>query len=846
MNERDFHQRISDEFVRIRELPRAARPAALDALERTHKPLADEVRSLLAHDETSYATRAAPNDANAPTVDPADSETLDPARTGQGRPADLPETIGPYRILDRIGSGGSGLVLLAEQEEPVRRRVAIKLVPHAAISPELAARFEFERRSLEKTDHPSIARILDAGRTAEGLPYLVMDYVEGVAITEHCRRHALDLRARIELMLAVADAVQHAHQRGVIHRDLKPANILVSRSDGRDTPRVLDFGIAKPIPELFGESTPQTLGLPIGTPAYMAPEQASGATVDTRADVYALGAILFELACGRPPIATGGPMLDVLKRIRDDVPEPASRVRARHLDRFAGDATPRWVLSDLDCVIARALEKDPDRRYASVSDLAQDLSRILRSEPIDARPPTIGYRAATFARRRKGLVLAMGVAAAALALGFFGLWLGLLEADRQRREAVRQAQMLAEVNQFITEDLLGQASPFERAPDEATLAVLRRASEKVDARLGNRPLIAAGVHSTIGVLFSELSQIDDAERHLRRALELGAGAASGNRAADNRAEILRTKIALASLVYARQEYHACVDLLESYLPEAREVLGEDDPWLYRLMNDLGAAYEAVDRGPESVATLETAIAGLRRLLDPNHKQTLIAAINLATAYDRIGQTEKSLDMQIETLRIAEARFQPPPMIVLGLCNNIGATMLDLKRDTEAAAYLRRAEALARELLEPDDPGSLTIRGNLAGLETRLGNPRRGEELYREVVEARTRLVGADAPDTLSARYGVANSLYKYDQLDAAIAEHTAILADSIRVNGPTHWFTAQTRYALALALKHARRPEEALEHARLAAEQFTALYGTDHERSKTAIELHAELSRPAP
>lgn len=836
MNERDFHQRVSDEFVRIRELARESRPAALDVLARENKAVADEVRSLLAHDDTHGA-----GDPEARTIDPADSETLDPARAGSGRPADLPETIGPYRILDRIGSGGSGLVLLAEQEEPVRRRVAIKIVPHAAISPELAARFEFERRSLEKTDHPNIARILDAGRTAEGLPYLVMDYVEGVAITEHCRRHALDLRARIELMLSVADAVQHAHQRGVIHRDLKPANILVSRSDGRDTPRVLDFGIAKSIPEVFGESTPQTLGLPIGTPAYMAPEQASGATVDTRADVYALGAILFELACGRPPIGTGGPMLDVLKRIRDDVPEAASRVRARHTDRFMGDATPRWVLSDLDCVIARALEKDPERRYASVSALAQDLSRILRSEPIEARPPTIGYRAATFARRRKGLVLAMGVAAAAITLGFLGLWLGLLEADRQRREAVRQAETLAEVNQFITEDLLGQASPFERAPDEATLALLRRASEKVDARLGNRPLIAAGVHSTIGILFSELSQIEDAERHLNRSLELGS-----REAPDNRAEILRTRIALASLVYARQEYQACAELLESYLPEARAVLGENDPWLYRLMNDLGAAYEAVDRGPESVATLETAIAGLRRLLDPNHKQILIAAINLATAYDRIGQTEKSLDMQIETLRIAEARFEPPPMIVLGLCNNIGATMLDLRRDAEAAAYLRRAESLARELLEPDDPGSLTIRGNLAGLETRLGNPRRGEELYREVVEARTRLVGADAPDTLSARYGVANSLYKYDQLDAAIAEHTAILADSIRVNGPTHWFTAQTRYSLALALKHARRPEEAIEHARLASEQFTALYGTDHERSKTAIELYAELTRPAP
>lgn len=841
MNERDMHHRASEAFVRIRDLPRGDRPAALDALALESGALAQEVRSLLAHDDTGHGTSGVTSGANDPTVDPTDSETMDPSRAGAARPADLPHAIGPYRILDRIGSGGSGLVLLAEQHEPVRRRVAIKIVPHAAISPELAARFEFERRSLEKTDHPNIARILDAGRTTEGLPYLVMDYVEGVAITEHCRRYALDMRARIELMIAVADAVQHAHQRGVIHRDLKPANILVSRVDGRDTPRVLDFGIAKSIPGVFGESTPQTLGMPIGTPAYMAPEQASGGTVDTRADVYALGAILFELTSGRTPIGTGGAMLDVLKRIRDEVPEPASRVRARHPDRFEHDSTPRWVLSDLDCVIARALEKNPERRYAAVSDLGLDLSRILRSEPIDARPPTMRYRAATFARRRKGLVVAMGVAAAALALGFLGLWLGLLEADRQRAEAVRQAETLAEVNRFITEDLLGQASPFERAPDEATLALLKRAGERVDARLADRPLIAAGVHNTLGIIYSELSEYDDAERHLHRSLELGVLARP-----DDRAAPLRTRIALASLMYGRQQYQECVRVLEGYLPEARSVLGESDPWLYRLMNDLGAAYEALDRGPEAVATLENALQGQRRLLDPNDKQILIATMNLAAAYDRVGKTAESLEMQIETLRIAEAGFEPPPMIVLGLCNNIGATMLDLRRDAEAAEYLRRAEALVGDLLEPDDPGALTIRGNLAGLETRLGNPGRGAELYREVVEVRTRQVGADAPDTLVARYGVANALFKDNQFEAAIADHSAILADSIRVNGPTHWFTAQTRYSLALALKHARRPEEAVDHARLAAEQFTALYGTDHERSKTAISLYAELTAPPP
>src|SRR6185295_18261119 len=189
---------------------------------------------------------------------------------------DLPATIGPYRIVRRLGQGGSGVVLLAEQDEPVRRRVAIKLVPHAAVSPELAARFEFERRALERTEHPNIARILDAGRTGDGLPYLVMDYVEGVSITEHCRGAALSMRERIGVWLDVADAVQHAHQRGVIHRDLKPGNILVGHVNGRPTPRVLDFGIAKPTAGTRDAESPVTIGLPMGTPAYMAPEQTGG------------------------------------------------------------------------------------------------------------------------------------------------------------------------------------------------------------------------------------------------------------------------------------------------------------------------------------------------------------------------------------------------------------------------------------------------------------------------------------------------------------------------------------------------------------------------------------------
>ncbi|MBX3362021.1 MAG: serine/threonine protein kinase [Phycisphaeraceae bacterium] len=836
MNVREFHQRVSDEFVRIRALTREARPGELDMLAQENKALADEVRSLLAYDDTSHACGT-----DAPTVDPADSETVGSSHGGSPRPAGLPENIGPYRILDRIGSGGSGLVLLAEQHEPVRRRVAIKIVPHAAISQELAARFEFERRALEKTDHPNIARILDAGRTAEGLPYLVMDYVEGVAITEHCRRHALDLRERIDLMLAVADAVQHAHQRGVIHRDLKPANILVARSGGRDTPRVLDFGIAKPIPELFGESTPQTLGLPIGTPAYMAPEQASGGPIDTRADVYALGAVLYELACGRPPVPTGGAMLDVLRRIRDEVPEPVSRVRARDQDRFGSDHPPRWLLDDLDCVLARSLEKSAERRYATVSDFAQDLSRILRSEPIEARPPTIRYRAVSFARRRKGLVLSLGVACAAITLGFLGLWLGFLEADRQRTEAVRQTEALAEVNRFLNDDILAQASPFKEGASITVLESLDKAASKIDQRLGSRPDIAAAIHATLGMSYSELDALDKARVHLERSLELSAAIPN-----HDRKNLLRSRIVIASLACKAQDFRRCRADLEELLPIAERELGPDDPWLYRMLNDLGVAYESLDMGRESVAALTRSLEGRKRLLGETDDYVLVTAANLALAYDRVGDTERSLAMLIEALDIAEALPSVAPIIPLGLSNNIGATLLDLRRESEAVVYLRRAERLATIHLPAESHGVLSIRGNLAGLENKLGNHDRALELYRTTFDAQQRVLGADTLDTHSSRYGIANSLYLSGQLEAAVAAHAALLPDSIRVHGDTHWFTAQVRQSLALALKDAGRPEEALPHARLASEHLTLHYGPDHERTRVAVNLYLDLSGRPP
>jgi serine/threonine protein kinase/tetratricopeptide (TPR) repeat protein len=823
MNDRSLHDRATDLFLRARGLSDRDRESLLASECAGDEPLAREVQSLLQYDDTRSLGDDAVDGAAAPRT-----EWIEP----------LPTRIGPYRVIERLGRGGSGYVLLAEQESPVRRRVAIKIVPHAAIDPRFAARFEVERRALERTDHPFISRILDAGRTDDGLPYLVMDFIDGLPVTEHCRIHGVPLRARIELMLHVADAVQHAHQRGVIHRDLKPGNILVTIADGRASPRVLDFGIAKPIPEHFGESPP-TSGLPVGTPGYMAPEQTLGDRVDTRADVYSLGAVLYELTCGRPPVDATPDLFETLRRIREMTPPPASRARAANHAGFDGDGPSRAFLADLDCILQRAMEKEPSRRYATVAAFADDLRRLLRGEPIVARSPTIAYVASRWARRHVELVTAMGVVAAALVLGVVGLTTGLIEARRQRAEAVTQTEAQREINRFLTEDLLGAASPFDEGENVRALDLLQRAGERVEARLGGRPLIAAAVHHSIGATFMELGAFDAADRHLSRALELRRV-----HAGPDAPDTVRTEVAAAALLMHRQRLPEATESLTRAVERARRVLGPDDPALYTALNDLGVTLSSADRAADAVAALDEALAGRTRLFGPNDQFVMMTISNLSLAYEGLGDMSRSLDMLIEALRVAEALPAPPPMALIAFNNNIGAKYQDMNRDADAAPYLRRAEQLCAERLGPEHPNTLTIRGNLASLEAELGDPDRGLELMAEVIDVRTRLLGPSAHDTLIARYSYWNIEWIAKRFDAAAAGYLELLPDMERSMGADHWLTAATRLALARAYFDGGRLADALPHATIARDRFLSLYGPDHPRTTNAAGIVERITSP--
>jgi serine/threonine protein kinase/formylglycine-generating enzyme required for sulfatase activity len=461
-----------------------------------------------------------------------------PTVTDDSVPERVGTVIGPYKLLEQIGQGGFGLVFVAEQQQPVRRKVALKVIKPGMDTRDVIARFEAERQALALMDHPNIARVLDAGATESGRPYFVMEMVRGISITEFCDKNKLTPRERLELFVSVCHAVQHAHQKGIIHRDIKPSNVLVTLHDSKPLVKVIDFGVAKALYQPLTDKTIYTrLAQIIGTPLYMSPEQAemSGLDIDTRSDIYSLGVLLYELLTGTTPFdrkrLAKAAYDEVIRIIRDEEPPKPSTRLSQSTESLPTIAAQRktdparlskMFRGDLDWITMKALEKDRARRYETASGLAHDVQRYLADEVVEARPPSVSYRVRKFARRNRGLVVAVSLIGLALVSGILGTTWGMMRAA-ERAEGERLARLDAEAQKasaLAANDRVQKIEQKRQADYAAGLV-----DELIKAEAGGVPEILHAIEKnrrwTDSLLRKEDAQTpEQSEKKLRLALAL--------------------------------------------------------------------------------------------------------------------------------------------------------------------------------------------------------------------------------------------------------------------------------------------------------------------------------------
>lgn len=800
--------------------------------------------------------------------DPQAATTIgpDPDRPSVPPPAPTPrhEDFGPYRILELLGEGGFGMVYLAEQTEPVRRQVAVKVIKPGMDTRAVLSRFEAERQALALMEHPGIAKVLDAGMTPAGRPYFAMELVRGLPLTDYCDRNRLSTPERLALFIQVCQAVQHAHQKGIIHRDLKPSNILVSSHDGGPVPKIIDFGIAKAMHARLTDSSYHTLqGQFIGTPEYTSPEQADsqGLDVDTRSDIYSLGVVLYELLAGVLPIDSaairGSGLASMSKLLREaEPPKPSTRLAGlpstvasradasdprvptspediARLRRTDLRSLSRQLRGDLDWITMKAMEKDRTRRYESAGAFAADIQRHLVNEPVVAGPPTATYRVGKFIRRNRGPVAAAAAIIVIFTTGFVAV--GVLyrrsehqrlqaqaartAADEQRQRAEtalaaeaaqrlraeQQSRKLTTTVEFLNDMFLAISPAQARGREVTVREVLDNALANVSSRLSSEPEVEANIRETLGETYHNLSRFQESELQLREALRARLRVVGED---DPAALQLYSKIGASLISQGKPDeaepliQRAYEGRLKAHGLQSRETLGSLS-LLAMIRQDRGDY-----KGAETI--VREIIAGQTKLLGPGDRATLESRCSLADILKTSARNAEAEREAAETAAVAAASLGPDDPMTLQALSLRGGCLYDLGRYAEAESVLQPCAEAKLRIMGEEHAETLTTLNILGMTQRRNGKFAEARDTAERVYTAAKKTLGPEHPSTLTYMNNLAQARQSAGDPESAEVLYRQALEIRTRLAGPSATSTLTVLNNLGLLLCEQKRPEEAL------------------------------------
>lgn len=735
------------------------------------------------------------------------SDSLSQDETGEVVHSGTREQIGPYRILQRIGEGGFGYVYEAEQEHPVRRRVALKVIKLGMDTGQVIARFEAERQALAMMDHPHIARVLDAGATDEGRPYFVMELVRGEPISTYCDRHTLSIIERLNLFDQVCLAVQHAHTKGIIHRDIKPSNVLVSTQDELPFAKVIDFGIAKATSSRLTDKTLFTeMHQMIGTPLYMSPEQAEGSPdIDTRTDIYALGVLLYELLTGTTPVEAGtlkaSTLQEFLRIIREMEPARPSTRLSQSVATLASVASKRRtepqrltavVRGELDWIVMKAIEKDRSRRYETANALAMDVRRYLAGEPVRAAPPSTMYQVRKLALRHKGSV-ASGAAIAVLLVALaVTMAVQARRVGQERDRAAAEAAKASAINSFLL-DALGAADPWSKGSRNVSLLdALRQAQDKARTSFVDQPLVEASVLQTIGTTFSNLAEFPESEKALRASLDLRVKAAG-----PKSAEAAESLSALSEMYTLSKKHAEAETCAREELEIVRGIHGAESVEAAAAMYRLGMAQSGGGKVKEAKATAEQ----------------ILRIVRGAAAAGKPQAAKVETDALLILVGVAVIEEDYPKLLALT------RERLALSKKNQGDRHPEVAQA------QSDVALGQMYAGDLAG----------AERTYLEVIDLDIAFLGPDHPEVASARENLGQVYMKRGQLDKTLKNLAVVLAMRRKALGDDAEPVARTLSNIGTVYLRAGNFEASVANYREAIERLSKKLGPDHPDVGTTL-----------